>query len=59
MWNMSTDLTFANSPKRELPPQPDEQPQLRHRNIYDYDGEYEFPTVKHWTALAPSKPMDV
>jgi hypothetical protein len=30
-------------------PQPNEQPQLRHRNIYDYDGEYEFPIVQHWT----------
>ena len=30
-------------------PQLNEQPQP-HRNIYDYDGEYEFPIVEHWTA---------
>ena len=35
---------------RESPPQPNEQPQPRHRNIYDYDGEYELPIVQHWTA---------
>ena len=29
-------------------PQLNEQPQP-HRNIYDYDGEYEFPIVEHWT----------
>jgi len=34
----------------ESPPQPNEQPQPRRRNIYDDDGEYEFPTVRHWTA---------
>lgn len=34
----------------ESPPQPNEQPQPRHRNIYDCDGEYEFPNVQHWTA---------
>jgi hypothetical protein len=37
-------------PTRESPPQPGEQPQPRHRNVYDYDGEYEFPIVQHWTA---------
>ncbi len=43
----------------ESPRQPNEQPQPRRRNIYDYDGEYEFPTVRHWTApsvLEPSTP---
>jgi hypothetical protein len=50
MWKMSTDLTFANSPERERPPKPNQQSQPRHRNIYDCDGEYEFPTVQHWTA---------
>ena len=35
---------------RESPPQPNEQPQPRRRSIYDYDGDYEFPTVQHWTA---------
>jgi len=39
---------MTKSPTRESPLQPNEQP--RHRNIYDYDGEYEFPTVQHWTA---------
>ena len=29
----------------ESSPQPNEQPQPRRRNIYDYDGEYEFPTL--------------
>jgi hypothetical protein len=24
--------------------------QSQHRNIYDYDGEYEFPFAQHWTA---------
>ena len=24
--------------------------QPRRRNVYDYDGEYEFHTVRHWTA---------
>ena len=42
--------TMANSSTRESPPQPNEQPQLRRRNIYDYDGEYELPIVQHWTA---------
>ena len=27
---------------RESPPQPSEQPQPRHRNAYDCEGEYEF-----------------
>jgi hypothetical protein len=54
---MSTDLTFANSPKREASPQPIEQLQPRDRNTYDYDGEYEFPTVQHWTAPeVPARP---
>ena len=35
---------------RESPSQPNEQPQPRHRNIYEYDGEYELPIVQHWTA---------
>ena len=34
----------------ESPLQPNEQPQPRRRNIYDCDGEYEFPTAQHWTA---------
>jgi len=39
---------MTKSPTRESPSEPNEQPQ--HRNIYDYDGEYEFPIVQHWTA---------
>ena len=39
---------MTKSPTRESPSQPNEQSQ--HRNIYDYDGEYEFPIVQHWTA---------
>ena len=39
---------MTKSPTRESPSVPNEQPQ--HRNIYDYDGEYEFPIVQHWTA---------
>ena len=34
----------------ESPPQPNEQSQPRRRNIYDYEGKYEFPTVRHRTA---------
>ena len=41
---------MTKSPTRESLPQPSEQPQPRRRNAYDYDGEYEFPTVQHWTA---------
>ena len=36
-------------------PQLNKQPQP-HRNIYDYDGEYEFPIVEHWTAPAVPAP---
>jgi len=39
---------MTKSATRESPSQPNEQSQ--HRNIYDYDGEYEFPIVQHWTA---------
>jgi len=46
---------MTKSPTRESPPQPNEQP--RHRNIYDYDGEYEFPTVQHWTASGTIRVM--
>ncbi|HET8918751.1 MAG TPA: hypothetical protein VFN27_03635 [Xanthobacteraceae bacterium] len=41
---------MTKSPTRESLPQPSEQLQPRRRNAYDYDGEYEFPTVRHWTA---------
>jgi hypothetical protein len=40
---------MTKSPTRESPPQANEEPPPRHRNIYDCDGEYEFPTVQHWT----------
>ena len=29
-----------------------EYPQPRLRHAYDYEGEYEFPVVQHWTASA-------
>jgi hypothetical protein len=40
--------TMAKSPTRELVPQQSELPQPRRRNVYDYDGEYEFATARHW-----------
>jgi hypothetical protein len=48
---------MTKSPTRESPPQPNEQSQLRQRNIYDYDGEYEFPAVQHWTAPSTVRVM--
>ena len=62
MWQpyrVSEEAWFGNmtkSPTRKLPPQTNEEPPPRHRNVYDYDGEYEFPSAQHWTApdvLAP------
>jgi len=41
---------MTKSPTRESPPRASEQPQPRRRNAYDYDGEYEFPAARHWTA---------
>ena len=41
---------MTKSSTRESPPQRSEQPQSRRRNAYDYDGEYEFAVVRHWTA---------
>jgi hypothetical protein len=38
---------MTKSPTRESPPE--KLPQ-RDRNLYDYDGEFEFPTAQHWTA---------
>jgi hypothetical protein len=49
---------MAKSLMRESP-QLNEQPQPRHRNIYDYDGEYEFPVVQHWTAPRVPAPSPV
>ena len=39
----------TKSPTREPLPHRSEQSQPRHRNVYDCDGEYEFPVVRHWT----------
>src|SRR5215831_981356 len=58
-YRVSEETWFGNmtkSPTRELPPQTNEEPPPRRRNVYDYDGDYEFPTSRHWTApdvLAP------
>jgi hypothetical protein len=41
-------------PTRESRPQANEEPPPRHRNIYDYDGEYEFPNAQHWIAAVPA-----
>jgi hypothetical protein len=49
---------MTKSLTRELP-QPNELPQPRNRNIYDYNGEYEFPIVQHWTALGVPAPSPV
>jgi hypothetical protein len=38
------------SSTRKSQPQRSEQPQPRHRNVYDYDGEYEFAIAQHWIA---------
>jgi hypothetical protein len=34
---------MTKSPTRESPPPRSEQPQPRRRNVYNCDGEYEFP----------------
>src|SRR5262249_24812373 len=58
-YRVSEETWFGNmtkSPTRELLPQTNEEQPPRHRNVYDYDGEYEFPSAQHWTApdvLAP------
>ena len=49
---------MSKSPTREPPSGPNEQPQQRHRNIYDCDGEYEFPTAQHWTAPGVPAPSE-
>jgi len=48
---------MTKSSTREPSPQPSEQPQPRRRNVYDYDGEYEFPIVQHLTALLAYPPV--
>jgi hypothetical protein len=44
---------MIKSPTHELLPQRSEQPQPRHRNVYDCDGEYEFTIARHWIAIEP------
>jgi hypothetical protein len=44
------ELNMAKSPLCESPMQANQEPRPRHRNVYDYDGEYEFVTAQHWTA---------
>jgi hypothetical protein len=51
--SLPTELKMTKSPTREAPQSNEESPS-RHRNIYDYDGEYELPTVQHWTARVSS-----
>jgi hypothetical protein len=46
--------TVTKSPTRES--LPSEQSQPRRRNVYDCDGEYEFPVVRHWIA-AEARPL--
>jgi len=41
--------TVTKSSTRESQPQLSEQPRPR-RNVYDYDGEYEFAIARHWVA---------
>jgi hypothetical protein len=40
---------MTKSLTRESPTQANEEPPPRRRNVYDYEGEYEFPAVQHWT----------
>jgi len=42
--------TVTKSPTCESQPHPSEQSQPRRRNVYDCDGEYEFPVARHWIA---------
>ncbi len=48
---------MSKSSTRESSPQPSEQPRPRRRNVYDYDGEYEFPIAQHLTALLAYPPV--
>jgi hypothetical protein len=50
---------MAKSLPRETPT-PNEELRPRHRNGYDYDGEYEFLTAQHWTTPDErARPRDV
>jgi len=42
--------TVTKSPTRESLPHPSEQLQPRRRNVYDCNGEYEFPIARHWVS---------
>src|SRR5689334_24969480 len=47
--SLPRELNMTKSPTHDSPPLTNEE--LRqHRNVYDCDGEYEFPTAQHWTA---------
>jgi catechol 2,3-dioxygenase-like lactoylglutathione lyase family enzyme len=48
--NLIAQPALTKSPTRELPPQRGEQSQPHYRNLYDCDGEYEFPVARHWIA---------
>jgi len=40
---------MTKSATRQSPTQKEHR-RPRHRNVYDYEGEYEFLTAQHWTA---------
>jgi hypothetical protein len=42
--------SVTKSPTPEPQPHPSEQSQLRRRNAYDCNDEYEFPIARHWVA---------
>ena len=48
---------MTNWPTREWPLQVNEEPPPRHRNAYDYDGEYEFCIVQHWSPECPTEQL--
>jgi hypothetical protein len=51
------ELNMTKSSTRQSPtPQANEEQRPRHRNVYDYDGEYEFLTAQHWTAPEEAAP---
>jgi hypothetical protein len=41
---------MTTSSTRESPAQTNTKLPRRDRNVYDYEGEYEFATAQHWTA---------
>jgi hypothetical protein len=45
--SLPTELNMTKLPTNGWPTQANEEP--RHRNVYDYEGEYEFLTAQHWT----------